>query len=421
MLMCNLRYCALLLAALFCLPVSGAMAPFVSGEPVKIELGEPVVVARGPVGEKRWGYWQFPRIERLADGRLHASWSITADSAKSYGNKLSAHAVSSDQGKSWTAIDEPSAAKLAGGTLLANGDRLKLAWETVVPTNSVRLPEPLSNVDFRRGEVRPGRTGHRFYNPAELPAEVRQGYPQFRMAKGSSAWVKEYPKVTIPGVVTWEREGVLVRPFFMGNLVRAPDQSLWTSAYWPRLVDGKVTVYIPTFVRSADHGRTWNFASDIPFQADRTAQPGWEKSDGFAEPEITFMPDGSMLALLRSGPSYIAHSTDQGQSWTKPRIFDKLGVLPQLLVLRSGVTLASYGRPGVFVRPTNDRSGKVWDKPVSVPLHKAEWGISCGYTAMVAVDNRTALLIYSDFGYPDEEGRPRKTILVRRAAVRSNK
>lgn len=63
------------------------------------------------------------------------------------------------------------------------------------------------------------------------------------------------------------------------------------------------------------------------------------------------MPDGSMLALLRSGPpSYITRSMDQGRSWSKPQIFDKLGVLPQRLVLKSGVTLATYGRSWIFLR-----------------------------------------------------------------------
>jgi hypothetical protein len=407
--------------ALFCAAAGGAMPPVAPGEPVTIALDEPVVVARAPAGEKRWGYWQFPRIERLADGRLHASWSISADSAKSYGNNSSGHAVSIDQGKTWSAIEQAEADTLPGGTLLANGDRLKLAWETPVPADSVVLPQPIADVDFRRGEVRPERSGHRFYNPAELPALVRQGYPQFRMAKGTSQWVKEYPSVAIPGVVTWEREGVLVRPFFMGNLLLAPDRSLWTSAYWPRLVDGKVTVYIPTFVRSIDHGRTWNFASDIPFQPDQAAQPGWKKADGFAEPEVTVMPDGSMLALLRGGLLYVARSTDKGQTWGRPRVFDKAGVLPQLLVLESGITLAAYGRPGVFVRATGDKSGQVWNEPVSVPLHKAEWGLSCGYTGLLALDERTALLIYSDFGFPDEDGRPRKTILIRRATLKTVK
>lgn len=397
------------------------MAAYASGGSVKIILGEPVVVARGPLDEKRWGHWQFPRIERLADGSVHAWWSTGADSPTAYGKNFSAHAVSSNEGKSWIKIEQPVAEELAGGVLLPNGDRLKLAWETAVPADAVRLPEPLPNVDFRRGEVRPSRIGHKFFDPADFPAELSQTYPQFRMAQGSSAWVKEYPKVTIPGVVIWKREGVLVRPFFMGNLALAPDNSLWTSCYWPRLVGDKVTGYIPTFVKSTDNGHSWNFVSDIPFQPDTAAQPGWEKHDGFAEPDIAFMPDGSMLALLRGGPSYMARSTDNGGTWAKPQIFDKLGVLPQLLVLKSGVTLASYGRPGVFVRATADKSGKVWEEPIAIPLHKAEWGLSCGYTAMLPLDDEMAVLIYSDFGYPDEAGQPLKTIVARRVSVEVQK
>lgn len=32
---------------------------------------------------------------------------------------------------------------------------------------------------------------------------------------------------------------------------------------------------------------------------------------------------------------------------------------------------------------------------------------------MVALDRDRAMIVYSDFNYPDAEGRPRKTILVR--------
>jgi len=36
---------------------------------------------------------------------------------------------------------------------------------------------------------------------------------------------------------------------------------------------------------------------------------------------------------------------------------------------------------------------------------------------MVALDARTALLVYSNFNYPDADGVPRKSIWVRRVQV----
>ena len=83
------------------------------------------------------------------------------------------------------------------------------------------------------------------------------------------------------------------------------------------------------------------------------------------------LPDGSISILLRTGgnnPSYIARSTDGCKTWTKPKIFDSNGVLPQILTLKNGITLASYGRPILKVRATSDPSGIDWEEPIVLPL-----------------------------------------------------
>ena len=38
---------------------------------------------------------------------------------------------------------------------------------------------------------------------------------------------------------------------------------------------------------------------------------------------------------------------------------------------------------------------------------------TCSYSALLALDERTALLAYSDFNYPDAQGQKRKSIMVR--------
>ena len=132
-----------------------------------------------------------------------------------------------------------------------------------------------------------------------------------------------------------------------------------------------------------------------------------------------------MVVLLRSGtcaPSYIAYSYDGGNTWTKPVKFDRIGVSPQILKLDCGVTLASYGRPGVFLRATDDPHGKEWDAPVEIlpfiPFESWTWGLdSCSYTGLLSLDERTALLVYSDFGVKDDEGTERKCLLVRKIHV----
>ena len=123
------------------------------------------------------------------------------------------------------------------------------------------------------------------------------------------------------------------------------------------------------------------------------------------------------------GPLYLTRSTDNARTWTKPTVFDTFGKWPQLLTLGNGITLASYGASGGpgyhVVRATLDPQGQVWKPPVRTRVSPVARGAydTCGHTEMVALDDRTALLVYSDFNYPDADGVPRKSILVRRIQV----
>ena len=94
--------------------------------------------------------------------------------------------------------------------------------------------------------------------------------------------------------------------------------------------------------------------------------------------------------------------------------------------LKCGVTLAVYGRPGIYVRATEDPSGLKWDAPVELmtpedrsPLMNRrperpdfhQWaGSCCNMTAAVIGDNKI-VIAYSDFYVPDEKGIKRKTCL----------
>ena len=81
---------------------------------------------------------------------------------------------------------------------------------------------------------------------------------------------------------------------------------------------------------------------------------------------------------------------------------------------KNGVTLASYGRPGLFLRATNGPAGRAWGSSATV-VHPGVMGSdTCSYSDLVALDDHSALISYADFNYPDEEGKPRKAILVRK-------
>ena len=173
--------------------------------------------------------------------------------------------------------------------------------------------------------------------------------------------------------------------------------------------------------------------SHLLYKPDTDVDPQAYFYEGYGENDITLAPDGSMIRLIRTngdtikpGPCYFTRSTDGGYTWSEPTQFDWLGVWPCLLTLKCGVTLASYGRPGIRVRATADPACLEWDEPVEIlesirkpepyPGHTLNTA-SCCYTNMIALDDRTAALVYSDFRVKDEQGIPRKTMMFRTITV----
>jgi len=116
---------------------------------------------------------------------------------------------------------------------------------------------------------------------------------------------------------------------------------------------------------------------------------------------------------------YHTRSRDGGRTWSKPSVFAPDGVLPRLLRLDNGVLVLSSGRPGVQLRFSLSGLGDDWSDPVDlVPPTSEKLNVdSCGYTSLVALSSDTFLVAYSWFQKPDEQGRPRKTVLTRRVRV----
>jgi len=379
----------------------------------RLVLGPPAVVSQGPADLKRWGPWQFPSIERLGDGRLHVSYHVEADSATAYGLPR-AHAVSSDNGQTWQPAPGPPA---DGGLLLPNGDRLRSIAMRSRPVADLALPEPIAVHHGTYGST------YKIYALDALPPELRDGWHMSRRRAGSAQWVDETATVNIPGQIRSSTDAVFTFPV-LRNVTLAPDLSLWSSNYPWRAPGGVFSgKWLPVFVRSTDFGHTWDFQSEIAFFGDPSADAAWARRDGFSEPNIAFMPDGTLFALLRTtdgcgvGPLYAATSRDNGTTWSTPHVFDSLGVKPMLLTLKNGVTLCAYGRPGVYVRATSHPAGAVWGERVTVVQPGEVSKDSCSYCDFLAMDDHSALLAYSDFSWPNAKGQPCKTIMVRTVTV----
>lgn len=378
-----------------------------------IKLGNPVVIAQSeplPKDQDNWGPFQFPAIERMADGRLHAEYHIRKDSAKAYGMSKG-HAVSADEGKTWSPIDEN---QTVGGILLKNGDRLRLKYLPAVDASNLILPEPEDIVPCYANT-------NRVYLADSFSVESNM-WSMERLAVGTDEWKLELKEIAIPMATRYIGEGVLPSNMFW-RLRIEPSGRVWAIAYPYRLTGKKPTRVHPLFCVSDDNGVTFKYLSEIPYMPIPEFDAMYDKRGGFSEPDVTFMPDGSVLCLLRItdgygiGPSYICHSHDGGVSWTKPEIFDDKGVWPTLLTLKCGVTLAAYGRPGLHLRATRDKAGIVWEDRIDVVTPSDYQTDTCSYADLIALDDRTAYIIYSDFNYPNPDGVPVKSILGRKIEI----
>ena len=398
----------------------------------RIVISPPVVVSRGPLGLKHWGPWQFPAIERLADGALHVSFHVEADSAKAYGLPV-AHAVSSDSGQTWQSLTE---APMSGGLLCANGDRLRTVALQSRPVEGLTLPQPFAAVTGSYGTI------YHAFHIEDLPDELRDGWHFSRLCAGQTEWREEKAAVDLPGEIRYVAVepapgtrtapdsadlsgGVFTFPWAW-RLRLAPDGALWDMNYGFRAPGGRLNDrWSCSLLRSTDNGHTWRMQSEITYRGDAGAgaDAAWDQRDGFTEPNIAFLPGGTLLCFLRTtdghgiGPMYWCRSHNNGKTWSPPLLFDNCGVWPAVVELQNGATLVSYGRPGLFVKATIDRQGEVWGERLTVREPLATQADSCSYSDLIALDEQTALIVYSDFQYPDEQGQARKTILVRTISV----
>ena len=167
-------------------------------------------------------------------------------------------------------------------------------------------------------------------------------------------------------------------PYPLGKSKWPPDGVLWAPLISASVgLNPKNGAYSPycgvCLLASEDSGHHWQLRSWINYIPDNEEYENAFLCSGYCEPDLEWMPDGSMLLLMRVtgvflgdkewAPSYLSRSVDGGNSWSKPVRFDDIGVLPRMCRLGKDLTLAIYGRPGIYLRATKDPAGLCWEQP----------------------------------------------------------
>ena len=379
-----------------------------------LEIGDAVVVTQGAVGDDKWGHYQFPGLAYTLDGNIVANWSYSGDTIDDYVGTVR-RKVSTDGGLTWS--DDASLCYIPDKFQMANGNYF---------------------TGFRSANAHEA-TWQNAYAPAmtwnnggEYKLFFAENLPK---NDDTTVWGKEYDPKTdetteFECTINWPHAALTEFPegkiypmtqmfsLSQDNIVIV-DGVMYLAMYFygfnsyaanqKSAVNDFCRYYSIYVFSSEDNGRTWNFLSQV-------FPTGITMTEGVCEPCLNVMPDGSIMMLMRSGgnsPSYRAISTDKCQTWTSFKKFDDIGVLPQMVTLDCGVSIATYGRPYMRIRATSDPSGKTWQKAQTFDLYSGEDNSSCYYTDLLALDDTHALWIYSDFKYPNAAGVPVKSIIVR--------
>ena len=395
---------------------------------VRLKIEDPVIVAQGGIGDTAWGHTQFPRLRKTGDGGIYIEWEYGSDSvnydAVDYG------AVSHDGGKSWERTAEST--PLCGHEMKNGKGFLGFLKKGVYEAPYFKKYSPVyrsrlyGETDiFLASDIKENDAKGVFGTEIELESGRRETFEctveQENMSIGLCGGGRVYPSTQFFALAN-------------NNGILSDGGDLYCATYGNGLKAGAETreelipdypnAYSVFVYKSEDSGRTWRYLSQIDVDSETDNVSGRRWFEGFCEPTLRKMKDGSFMMLMRTGsrhPMYVTYSCDGCITWSKPEIFDEIGVYPQLLRLSEDVTLASYGRPELRVRASCDGSGREWSEPIRVPLTNdgdADFKkISCFYTGLIALDESTALLAYSDFAYPNKDGIGVKTILTRRIHV----
>jgi hypothetical protein len=231
---------------------------------------------------------------------------------------------------------------------------------------------------WRSGTGGFGAGGHQLADGSVLgmaykcgPEDADTGwYPldRYLSTNGGQSFEKGRARVFVPQAKPAMGHGPYDGPIFMRSIVERNDGSLaalmagWFESDTELCPYGRGRPYSRTYIcESDDRGLTWRYVGTIGY-----AHLG---SEGYNEGSMRRLPNGELLAVMRTGnerdfkcqdnPIMWSVSRDQGRTWTEPERTGVEGAYPSLAVLSDGLVTMSYGRPGAMLVFSAD-NGRTW-------------------------------------------------------------
>jgi len=325
-------------------------------------------------------YAAWPNIERLASGDLICAFYQAI--RRKHVTHLdttgrSVYVRSTDEGRTWTREpnviydDEDSqenvaVAQLSDGRLMADF----YSWHNVRAEEKQAVKEP----KWWLGQ-----------SIAPYSAAYVVGVSIVTSADGGRTWSKHYTLVNAPGWLDFATN----KP-----VLELPGGTLLVPMYGRRPGDNHDSSVV---MRSTDGGRTWSRPSVV---AD-----GMEHGFSFNETSLAWLSNNTILAMMRTAGAddhlYQSRSTNRGLTWSKPEKTPMVGHPPDLLLLKSGDLLCTYGyrhKPyGIRACISHD-FGRTWDMEHEVVLRDDGLGGDLGYPSSMELKDGAILTVYYFYG-----------------------
>jgi hypothetical protein len=327
-------------------------------------------------------YAGWSTLARRADGELWVTWSGGRDGHVCPMGQVRAM-TSKDDGATWTyprvLLDSPLDDRDSGVMETAKGTLLvttftSLAYEADLAKSLMYLP------DGKGPSMRP------------MKSEVIA-----RWQAAQNRLTAEQRKAELGEWVLRSTDGGLNFSARIATIVNSPHGPL-------QLKDGRL-LYVGKQLwkpdgkigaaESKDDGLTWTWLSEIP------TRPGDDVKKGYHELFAIETDDGRIVTQIRNhnkpdaGTTLQCESSDGGRTWTVPKSIDVWGLPSQLLKLKDGRLLMTYGhrrKPfGNQARISTDH-GRTWSEPMIVSGDGTTGDL--GYPATVELADGTLLTVW---------------------------